>query len=703
MNRKKLMAAAIMVLILATGAQAQIPQTLNYQGVLTDASGVVVSDGDYSVEFSLYTVASGGSAIWSNTRTVSVSHGIFNVILGESAPLNLPFSTQYYLGMAVEGESELAPRVQLAASAYSLNSRGVFGDSNIFPHAGKVGIGTMTPHVDAKTHIMLPNSGNFANLMIESPANDVGYGIEFVNPDGSWKVGPNIGNYSNNHFRISGPGLGLDDMLVMLTTGEVGLGITSPAEKLDVDGGVKIGNSTGTNEGTIRWTGSDFEGYNGSSWQSLTGGGGSLPSGTAGQTLRHNGTSWVANSGIYNNGTYIGIGDVTPEAKLNIGGGQWNLNASEGDFKIGNSTYRLKFGVATGGGGAGTAGIRAQGGMAKLIMGAGSKEVLHVDSTGTVSVGSDLYTGNLEIYREGISGSMTNIYTNSYGGNLNLYDESGGLTASMQADANGEGGYIFAGRGSGLTGFRVDGNYNGTNEPSVSVIGSSRSATFYMGSSGNSSVQLPTDAISSDEMLDETGGVSYEEGSSSVQLANTGYTTIASQTISTPSSGYVLVIGTTQAFADHTNGTSSQADFGVSSTSSSLPNNQDVTVLWPSELPSSSLYSIPVTVQSIFEVAGAGDYTFYLLGDEISADFTCYDMQLSVIYFPTSYGTVMSPALTGNVPDDEAAPVNGLSASFVDNQKMESVEANNARIRRELEEMRKRMEKLERMVGQENR
>jgi hypothetical protein len=48
-------------------AQAPIPQTVSYQGVLTDGSGTPVVDGSYSVTFKIYTVASGGSEIWSET------------------------------------------------------------------------------------------------------------------------------------------------------------------------------------------------------------------------------------------------------------------------------------------------------------------------------------------------------------------------------------------------------------------------------------------------------------------------------------------------------------------------------------------------------------------------------------------------------------------------------------------------------------
>ncbi|MDZ4229968.1 MAG: hypothetical protein U1C53_02420, partial [Candidatus Veblenbacteria bacterium] len=53
--------------------------------------------------------------------------------------------------------------------------------------------------------------------------------------------------------------------------GRVGIGITNPAEQLEVNGAVKIGTTASSNAGTLRWTGTDFEGYTGSVWRSFTG------------------------------------------------------------------------------------------------------------------------------------------------------------------------------------------------------------------------------------------------------------------------------------------------------------------------------------------------------------------------------------------------------------------------------------------------
>jgi len=71
---------------------------------------------------------------------------------------------------------------------------------------------------------------------------------------------------------------GLRSFTDLYVDGNVGIGTTNPTQKLDVKGGIKIGNTTNTNAGTIRWSGSDFEGYDGTKWVSFTeqGGGGEL-------------------------------------------------------------------------------------------------------------------------------------------------------------------------------------------------------------------------------------------------------------------------------------------------------------------------------------------------------------------------------------------------------------------------------------------
>ena len=53
------------------------------------------------------------------------------------------------------------------------------------------------------------------------------------------------------------------------TTGNVGVGSSSPSEKLEVNGAIKLGTTTSTNAGTLRWDGTNFQGYIGGAWANL--------------------------------------------------------------------------------------------------------------------------------------------------------------------------------------------------------------------------------------------------------------------------------------------------------------------------------------------------------------------------------------------------------------------------------------------------
>jgi len=122
--------------------------------------------------------------------------------------------------------------------------------------------------------------------------------------------------YQNNEWKELGGGAGFwlanGNNIYNTNTGNVGIGTTAPGAKLEVAGQVKI---TGGSPGAGRVLTSDASGL--ATWQTITG---TLPSGTSGQTLRHNGTSWVADSVIYNDGTNVGIGTTSPGQKLHVAG-----------------------------------------------------------------------------------------------------------------------------------------------------------------------------------------------------------------------------------------------------------------------------------------------------------------------------------------------------------------------------------------------
>ena len=141
---------------------SQIPQTVSYQGILTDSAGVVIN-GTVGLTFNLYEAETGGTAVWTEIQNeVPVSDGIFNVILGSVSPLGIPFERQYWLGVTIGGQPEITPLVQLTASPYSLNAQSISGTSNVFPSDGNVGIGTTNPNekLEVDGNVKVSGTGN---------------------------------------------------------------------------------------------------------------------------------------------------------------------------------------------------------------------------------------------------------------------------------------------------------------------------------------------------------------------------------------------------------------------------------------------------------------------------------------------------------------------------------------------------------------
>jgi hypothetical protein len=110
---------------------ASVPASTNvipYQGRLANTSGAPLN-GSYPMAFSLYNVASGGSPLWteswSGPNSVSVNDGLFNVMLGSltSLPINIVTGNgSLWLGITVNTDNEMVPRVQLGSMPYAVQA-----------------------------------------------------------------------------------------------------------------------------------------------------------------------------------------------------------------------------------------------------------------------------------------------------------------------------------------------------------------------------------------------------------------------------------------------------------------------------------------------------------------------------------------------------------------------------------------------------
>ena len=116
-----------------TFAATGINRTINFQGKLVNNPAATnVADTTYTVVFTLYNnpTAGQGTALWTETQTVTTVDGIFRVALGSVTPLPANFNFNWdglYLGIKVNSDSEMTPRVQMAAVPFAFNAEKVAG------------------------------------------------------------------------------------------------------------------------------------------------------------------------------------------------------------------------------------------------------------------------------------------------------------------------------------------------------------------------------------------------------------------------------------------------------------------------------------------------------------------------------------------------------------------------------------------------
>tara|TARA_Y100000588_G_scaffold119061_1_gene130354 strand:+ start:2548 stop:4596 length:2049 start_codon:yes stop_codon:yes gene_type:complete len=105
-----------------TDSSAQVPGLIPFQGVLTDSSGNLVEDDNYTVAFAFYSVGTGGISLWSETQVVSTTSGIFSAQLGSinSITPSTVASDELWLGITVESDPEMTPRQRVGSAVYAL-------------------------------------------------------------------------------------------------------------------------------------------------------------------------------------------------------------------------------------------------------------------------------------------------------------------------------------------------------------------------------------------------------------------------------------------------------------------------------------------------------------------------------------------------------------------------------------------------------
>ena len=230
MIRVTLCLSVALALLAAVPASAATT-AFTYQGKLTDSAGVPLT-GSYDMTFKLFDAATAGAQVGSTVTLtgVAVSAGLFTVGLDFGAA---PFSAgaARWLETAVAG-TVLSPRVALGASPYALFSAAPWATSAAgVSYAGNVGIGTTTPGFP----LTFPDTlGDKISLFGQTPGPSHGFGIGYAT------LQIHTRESSSDIVFGHGSSASLTEVMRIKGTGNVGIGVSAPAARLDVAGTAKM-------------------------------------------------------------------------------------------------------------------------------------------------------------------------------------------------------------------------------------------------------------------------------------------------------------------------------------------------------------------------------------------------------------------------------------------------------------------------------
>lgn len=120
-------------------AATGINEHINFQGKVVNTDGTNVTNGSYTFLFCIYTTATpttactsgaDNDAIWRESKSITVTDGIFQTNLGDTTTLPgaVDFNTDnIYLGINFNANGQMTPLVRFTAAPYALNAAKVSG------------------------------------------------------------------------------------------------------------------------------------------------------------------------------------------------------------------------------------------------------------------------------------------------------------------------------------------------------------------------------------------------------------------------------------------------------------------------------------------------------------------------------------------------------------------------------------------------
>jgi hypothetical protein len=355
----------------SVGFAADVPKTINYQGMLTDNDGNPVT-GSHNLAFRIWNHPTSGSPKWAESHYgVSIENGLFNVVLGKDSAIVLDFTEDYWMSISIDAET-MPERIELSSVIYALRAEtakladsatvavsaaaggGWTDDGSVVrlsTSADKVGLGLSNPN--RKLYVAENVSGLSLPLKLDNPhstLNADATGILFsVGGEGGHQLDTNRGKgalvYQNTaswnrgdfHFlqdanadSANHPDLS-DAVMTIQNDGKVGIGTSDPNSLLELKGSdvaLSLNTTSALSQlrfaqnGTNKWT----MAYNSGS----------------GYLYFYDHTSKAGTRMVLQDGTgNVGIGASPPEYKLDVRGdrirlkedatGDWIAMRTDGD------------------------------------------------------------------------------------------------------------------------------------------------------------------------------------------------------------------------------------------------------------------------------------------------------------------------------------------------------------------------------------
>jgi len=273
----------------------------------------------------------------------------------------------------------------------------------------------------------------------------------------------------------------------------------------------------------------------------------------------------------------------------------------------------------------------------------------------------------------------------TYGGAIKWYEEGGVTTHSyIEPDAGGQGGYLYV-DGTGASGGYINAQGMGVGDLPQFYINGTSDFGVYSGNTGDASIVMPASSVSAAEMGNEPGVASSYLSSS---LTITGTHNVLARTITPPSSGFLVMSASADATIAHITGNSSWVRCSISTNSLTLDADSDMNAGVSTNAPTGSYWQ-NLSMDRVVSTTGATDTWYVVCDGTTGGSIYMYERHFNILFVPTSYGVVTEgptdldgdqELVEGYIPLDD----HPISETDIEAERVESINANLARIQAEL-------------------